>query len=166
MNSTSTAERLPRLSLAIATAGGLGLLRPAPGTWGSLGAAATGAAWILLAPGALITAGLAAAALAATIAGIPAAGNAARQLGCDDPSQVVVDEVAGQWLALALIPATVLVASPALAIILAFMAFRAFDIVKPWPISWLETLPRGWGIMADDLAAGLCAGLLTTALTA
>lgn len=166
MNSTSTPEPPPRLSLAIATAGGLGLLRPAPGTWGSLGAALAGAAWILLAPSHMLTAGLVVGAIAATAAGIPAAGRAARHLGREDPSQVVVDEVAGQWLALAVIPATVLIASPASAIILAFVAFRAFDIIKPWPVSWLERLPGGWGIMADDLAAGLCAGLLTTALTA
>lgn len=166
MNSTSTPDPSPRLSLVIATAGGLGLLRPAPGTWGSLGAAAAGAAWILLAPTHLLSAGLAGGVIAATVAGIPAAGRAARHFGREDPSQVVIDEVAGQWLAMALIPATVLVASPASAIILSFVAFRAFDIIKPWPISWLERLPGGWGIMADDLAAGLCAGLLTTALTA
>jgi phosphatidylglycerophosphatase A len=76
-----------------------------------------------------------------------------------DPGPVVLDEVAGQWLAL-----LVLVAAghtPALAEVLAaFLLFRAFDVLKPWPIRALESLPGGWGIVADDLAAGLAAGVI------
>jgi phosphatidylglycerophosphatase A len=70
-----------------------------------------------------------------------------------DPSWVVVDEVVGQWVTLALAPPASL---PSLAV--SFLLFRIFDIVKPFPARSLERLPGGVGIVADDLMAGLYAG--------
>jgi phosphatidylglycerophosphatase A len=71
----------------------------------------------------------------------------------EDPSQAVIDEVAGQWIALLFIPA-----SP-LAVLLAFILFRLFDILKPGPVDWAQRLPGGWGIMSDDVLAGVFANL-------
>lgn len=71
----------------------------------------------------------------------------------EDPSQTVIDEVAGQWLALVAIPV-----SP-LAVLLSFMFFRLFDISKPGLIDRAQRLPGGWGIMADDVLAGILANL-------
>jgi phosphatidylglycerophosphatase A len=86
--------------------------------------------------------------LAAAI-GIPAATVVAQESGREDPGHVVIDEVAGQWLTLAACRPDWPHAVVALAL------FRLFDITKPWPIRKLEALPGGWGIMLDDLAAGL-----------
>lgn len=68
--------------------------------------------------------------------------------GKNDPSEVVIDELAGQWLALLYLPRSIGFA------IAAFIIFRILDITKPFPIKQLEGLPRGWGVMLDDLAAG------------
>jgi phosphatidylglycerophosphatase A len=97
------------------------------------------------------------AALAAIVSApaIWAAGVAARQAGVEDPQFVVVDEVVGQWLALA--GARTLNWKSFLA---AFVLFRLFDIWKPFPIRQLESLPGGWGIVADDLMAGVYAALV------
>jgi phosphatidylglycerophosphatase A len=91
--------------------------------------------------------------LAAAI-GIPAATRVAQESGREDPGHVVIDEVAGQWL-------TLVVCRPDWPhALVALLLFRVFDITKPWPIRKLEALPGGWGIMLDDLAAGLF-GLVT-----
>jgi len=84
-----------------------------------------------------------------------AAGRVAKAQGAQDPRLVVVDEVLGQWVALA--GAAVLNWKSALA---GFLLFRLFDIVKPPPVRQAEALPGGWGIVADDLAAGLYAALV------
>jgi phosphatidylglycerophosphatase A len=87
--------------------------------------------------------------LLATAIGIPAATIVARESGREDPGHVVIDEVAGQWL-------TLVVCRPDWPhALLGLGLFRLFDITKPWPIRKLEALPAGWGIMLDDLAAGL-----------
>jgi phosphatidylglycerophosphatase A len=87
------------------------------------------------------------------VVGIRAASVAARHFGRDDPSHVVIDEVAGQILALALTGATVSGCA------MGFLLFRAFDVIKPWPCGPLERLHGGLGIMADDLMAGLYANV-------
>lgn len=142
---------------------GAGLLRPAPGTWGSIAAALPALALLLaVEPGTarwILLAGVA----AATVAGIRCAPAAVARFGVHDPSQVVIDEVAGTWLAIAVLPAALL-AQPLLAVGAALLLFRVFDIAKPWPVGWCEHLPGGWGIMADDLVAGALAGCLATAL--
>jgi phosphatidylglycerophosphatase A len=137
---------------------GAGLLKPGPGTYGS---AAALALWITFAhtlhltrlP--LITL---VAAIVVTLVGIPAATIVARECGRKDPGMVVIDEVAGQLIALIFCPPDWAHA------IVAFLLFRAFDILKPPPVRQLERLPEGTGIMLDDVAAGLlalaCMGLL------
>lgn len=87
-------------------------------------------------------------------AGVAVSKAAADALGQPDPGRIVIDEVCGQLVALAFLPAGWLPAG------LAFALFRVFDIIKPWPIRRLERLPGGWGIMADDVGAGLVAAAL------
>ena len=91
------------------------------------------------------------AALLITLIGIPASTIVARESGRQDPGFVVIDEVAGQWIALIAMRPDWQHAA------LALVLFRLFDIWKPWPIRRLEALPAGTGIMLDDVAAGLLA---------
>jgi phosphatidylglycerophosphatase A len=139
---------------------GAGLLRPGPGTWGSAAAALLwlGAAKGLhLAPAPLAGLTLAAAMCAIAI-GVPAATRVEQESERQDPGHVVIDEVAGQWIAL-------IYSRVNLSHLLAgFLFFRLFDIVKPWPARQLESMPAGWGIMLDDVAAGVYALLLMLAL--
>jgi len=151
-NQPSTAplpERKTTWAWAVGTFFGAGLLKPGPGTYGSISAAilwyGCGQAWHVTALGTAI------AALVATLIGIPAATIVARESGREDPGHVVIDEVAGQLVALIAIPCDWRHAAVAL------LLFRIFDIFKPWPIRLFERLPRGYGIMLDDIAAGLFA---------
>ena len=144
------AGRGDRLALAIATVGGIGYVPFAPGTFGSLpGLAAAWAAQAWLGPWSAVP-------LAAVLAavGIAVSGRAARALGRPDPGPVVIDETAGQVLALAGAPAS------AAAYAAGFVLFRAFDIIKPPPARRLERLSGGLGIVADDLAAGVYAAIV------
>ena len=141
----------PLWAALIATFFGIGHLRPGPGTWGSAAtvvlwwalAHKIGPVWQPWAPALL--------ALAAVLAGIPAATRVARASGRKDPQFVVIDEVAGQLVAL--------IAAPVAwqSLLLGFILFRAFDIVKPPPVRQLERLPEGTGIVVDDVGAGLYA---------
>jgi phosphatidylglycerophosphatase A len=87
------------------------------------------------------------------VVGSLAAGRVARRVGLKDPGIVVVDEVVGQWVTLSALPFT------PVTVALGFLLFRAMDIAKPWPARDLERVPGGWGIMADDVAAGVFAHL-------
>jgi phosphatidylglycerophosphatase A len=87
------------------------------------------------------------------VVGVAAAGRVARSLGIEDPGLVVIDEVAGQWITLLGLPFTPAVAAAG------FLLFRIMDVVKPWPARDLERLHGGWGIMADDVMAGVYAHL-------
>jgi phosphatidylglycerophosphatase A len=138
---------------AVGTFFGAGLLRPGPGTYGSVAAVLLwyAAAHILHPAPLALAIGTAAAALLATLIGIPAATIVARESGREDPGQVVIDEVAGQLIALIAITADWRHAA------LSLLLFRLFDILKPPPIRSLERLPAGTGIMLDDVAAGLLA---------
>jgi phosphatidylglycerophosphatase A len=138
---------------AIGTFFGAGLLKPGPGTYGSIAAVLLwyAAAHVLHPSPIALAIGTAIAAVAATLIGIPAATIVARESGREDPSQVVIDEVAGQLIALIAIPADWEHAA------ISLLLFRAFDILKPPPIRQLERLPTGTGIMLDDVAAGLFA---------
>jgi phosphatidylglycerophosphatase A len=138
---------------AIATWFGCGYSPKAPGTAGSLGALAP--AVLLAQYGGFRPWHFAVLAAAVTPAAIWAAGRVARAWGEKDPSQVVVDEVVGQWVALA--GAATLDWKSWLA---AFVLFRFFDIWKPFPVRRLEALPGGLGIVADDLAAGVYGALV------
>jgi phosphatidylglycerophosphatase A len=137
----------------VATFFGAGLGKPGPGTWGSVAAVLLWAAvaWGLH-PAPLTLALILLAGIALTLVfGIPAATIAARESGRHDPGFVVIDEVAGQWIAL--------IGSRAdwRHALIALILFRLFDITKPFPCRQLESLPEGWGIVFDDVAAGLYA---------
>lgn len=138
------------LSRTLSTLFGVGFFPKAPGTAASAAALAIyrlalyGLAW----PWYL------AFLLALFVVGHAVSSDYAADLGEEDPQRIVIDEAFGQFLALFLVPAR----WPPL--ILAFVFFRFFDIIKPYPIRRLEKLPRGWGIMADDAGAGLAAGVL------
>ncbi len=152
----SSASQNPEKTIwafAVATFFGAGRLKPGPGTWGSMAAVLLWAvaAWAVhLNPRVLLAALLAGIALA-LIFGIPAATIAARESGRHDPGFVVIDEVIGQWIALLFCPIDWSHALTALVL------FRLFDITKPFPVRRLERLPEGWGIVFDDVAAGLYA---------
>lgn len=152
----SPTRRRTRWAWLLATWFGVGHLRPGPGTYGSIAAVLLWyAAAHVLHPGAVaLTIGTALAALAALGLGIPAATIVAREAGRDDPGFVVIDEVAGQLVALLAIPPTWQHA------LVSLLLFRFFDILKPPPVRQLERLPGGTGIMLDDLAAGLLALLV------
>jgi phosphatidylglycerophosphatase A len=90
--------------------------------------------------------------------GVRCATAVAAQVGRKDPGIVVVDEVAGMWVTMLAVPFT-----PATAA-LGFIAFRIMDVFKPYPARQLEALPGGWGIMADDIMAGVYANLLVQVL--
>ena len=98
-----------------------------------------------------------------TIVGIWAATETERILIVKDPGKVVVDEVAGQLIALLPISWSYIGDAPIL-YITAFLLFRLFDIVKPYPARKFESLKGGWGIMADDLIAGVYAAVLVVLL--
>jgi phosphatidylglycerophosphatase A len=141
----------PRWATLVATFFGIGRLRPGPGTWGS---AATVLLWAGLAyelPVSLRTPVAISLAVLVTLIGIPAATKVVRGSRTKDPQFVVIDEVAGQLVALIAVP---LAWKSFLA---GFIFFRAFDIVKPPPVRQLEALPEGAGIVLDDVAAGLYA---------
>lgn len=140
-------------AFAIATFFGAGYGKPGPGTWGSVAAMLLWAAFawgIHPAPQTLFIALLAGIAISIAI-GVPAATIAARESGRKDPQFVVVDEVSGQWIALLGCPIEWR------HMLICLVLFRLFDMTKPPPVRQLENLPEGWGIVFDDVAAGLYA---------
>lgn len=155
----------------VMTGFGLGYARFASGTFGSLGACAIGlVAWALLIPGGhvrLLDATwilLTLAASAGCVWGGKWAGEyyAGRSRKPGDPGQVVVDEFAGQWLAMIAMP---LPGYDRLGMVIfiffvQFVLFRIFDVIKLWPANRLERLSHGWGILMDDLAAGVYANVI------
>ena len=142
---------MDKLFLFIATGAGSGYLPKAPGTWGSLAGVLL---WLGLSQ---LDLGMYAAVVAALfVLGTATAGAAEKILDQGDPGLVVIDEIVGQLIALALAPAHPLAALAGLAL------FRLFDILKPFPVGWLDRrIHGGLGIMFDDVAAGLlaCAAL-------
>ena len=150
---TVPAERKTFWAWTVATFFGAGFGKPGPGTWGSVAAALLWAAYAQFlhpAPRTLLLALLAGIALT-LVFGIPASTIVARESGRHAPQFVVIDEVAGQWIALLGSRANWRHA------LVALLLFRLFDITKPFPIRRLEDLPGGWGIVFDDVAAGLYA---------
>ena len=135
------------LARVISTFFGAGLFPLAPGTLTSA-LVVLGLRVLVAGPSPVV---LGAAAAILFFLGAWAAGRYAAELGASDPGRIVIDEVCGQALALALVPRDWLPAA------LAFVFFRFFDILKPFPLKRLEKLPGGWGIMADDVGAGLAA---------
>lgn len=136
-----------RALVHIATVGPCGLVPVAPGTVGSVAGVAvflavrsTASLWVEL--GVLV---------AVTLVGVAAASATESTYSRRDPGIIVIDEVAGMLLTLLAVPVGWL------GIAIGFLAFRVFDIAKPFPARQAEALPRGWGVMADDLVAGLYA---------
>lgn len=135
---------------------GCGFINPAPGTWGSLGALPSGI--ILYMVGG--ASGLAVAAFIITLIGLWSADKFDKAMDGHDSKMIVIDEVAGQWIAL--IPAAL---NPIL-ILFAFLFFRFFDILKPWPISFIDKkVPGALGVMGDDILAGLFAAICVIGLS-
>lgn len=142
---------------AVGTFFGAGYGKPGPGTYGSVAAAMLWliAGFVVHHNTQTLTLVTAVGVVIATAIGIPAATRVARESGRPDPGFVVIDEVAGQWLALLFMPPLWPNA------LLAVLLFRFFDILKPWPIRRFEALPEGTGIMVDDLVAGVFALVLS-----
>ncbi len=147
----SQPESAARTAVAIATLFGVGFAPAAPGTVASI--VALPCAWAIsyfFGRFALLFA-----AVLAVVLGAWACELYAHAKGQHDPSECVVDELAGQWIACAFAPVGLLGYG------LAFLLFRVFDILKPWPISLAEKeLPGGVGIMADDVVAAVFAGII------
>ncbi len=150
---SAAARRAPAWADLIATFFGVGRLRPGPGTWASAVTTLLFAGLASVVSPTLRTPAAIALAIAAVAVGIPAATQVARASGKKDPQIVVIDEVAGQMVAL--------IAAPLAwkSFVAGFILFRGFDIVKPPPVRQLEALPEGAGIVLDDIAAGLYAFL-------
>lgn len=135
----------------VATWFGCGLMRPGPGTWGTIGGLPLGI--VLLALGGKIS--LIIGILFIFALGLWASRKFEAMTGTHDNSMIVIDEVAG--IMIALLGSTL---SP-LSIVLAFALFRFLDILKPWPIGWLDKKVGGaWGVMLDDVAAGKLTALI------
>jgi phosphatidylglycerophosphatase A len=149
----ASAQHKTTWAFTVATFFGAGYGKPGPGTWGSVAAVLL---WAIYAWGARPGAQALFIALLAGIAlsiafGVPAATICARESGRKDPQFVVIDEVAGQLIALLGCPIEWR------HMLIALVLFRAFDMTKPFPVRQLESLPEGWGIVFDDVAAGLYA---------
>jgi phosphatidylglycerophosphatase A len=198
-SSVSALQRKPRLALFIATAGGLGYLPKAPGTFGSLAGLALAAFPYVIFAGligvdvferpflgrlwdTLLVLQILIAAVVA-IVGVRTASRAAEFWQTKDPQRVVIDEVSGQHLTILLgcdlsiwhkpvqaalhgmrvplyqLPTPFEAALNWKYLVVGFILFRVFDIWKPFPARQAEALPGGWGIMADDWAAGIYAGI-------
>lgn len=168
------ASALSTTGLRLITTGGLGFCRPASGTWGSMPPVAL--AGLMLAIGLNPARGvgpclayhaiLILVLLFFTLVCV-VYGDAAEARYGVDPGEVVADETAGQCLPLLFLPAAATAHLwPALfTLIGAFLAFRLFDILKPWPAAGLQKHPGGWGIVLDDLAAGVQAMILVQVVT-
>ncbi len=151
------------IAAVLATWFGAGFLPVAPGTWGSLfaipfveGAFRLGGLWGLVTFAAVVSLG-----------GIPAADRIARLRGEKDPSEIVIDEVAGQAISVFPVYALARTAGPLLfwgLVGLSFVLFRIVDVVKPGPVGKAESLPGGLGVMADDLLGGLFVAVVLAVL--
>ena len=141
----------PLWATLTATFLGVGRLHPGPGTWGSAAAVMLWAAAAHILSPNLRTPAVITLAVLVTLIGIPAATQVARASAVKDPQFVVIDEVAGQLIALIAVPLSWQT------FLAGFILFRVFDILKPPPVRQLERLPEGTGIMLDDVAAGIYA---------
>ncbi len=134
-----------KISEWIATCFKVGYLPLAPGTWGSVFAILLW--WAFLKNVNIYIFGILI--IFSFLIGIVTSNIVIDQRGDADPSYIIIDELVGQWLALLFIPQEYFY------IVISFISFRFFDIIKPWPISLIEKLPKGLGVMSDDFIAGL-----------
>lgn len=147
------------LALSIATCG-VGYLPVAPGTFGSLVAVGIFLLLARVVTGSSLVAVVLVLIVAFTVAGIWAATRTEQLSGKKDPGKVVVDEVAGQFIAL--FPLTLFPHWSTVAVIVSFILFRFFDIVKPYPANRLQELSGGAGVMFDDLVAGVYGAVIVS----
>ena len=136
-----------KLPLLVATMAGIGRLKPAPGTWGSL--VVLPAALLGPIPALLL-------ALLVTLIGFYAVRDVLRDAPDQDPGWIVVDEAAGMLIALA----GLTVGASIWGVLIAFALFRVFDILKPWPVSWADQQKGAFGVMLDDIVAGALVALV------
>jgi phosphatidylglycerophosphatase A len=173
---------MAKQGLRLITVFGLGYLRPAPGTWGSLPPILIAGAMLsfdldpeMLDPEMeawawgrweIYHAVLLAILLVFGVACLVQGDRAEARFNRKDPSEAVADETAGQCLPLMFLPPDAFGTIPltAFTLLLAFALFRMFDIFKPWPARQVQRVPGGWGILLDDLVAGVYAALLLQAL--
>ncbi len=151
------------LALAIST-WGVGYLPLMPGTYGSLVAVGIFLGLTQIAAGNALVAVVLVSIVVVTFAGIWAAARTEDLSNRKDPRKVVVDEVAGQLISL--FPLTLFAHWSIVAVIISFILFRFFDIVKPYPAGRLEALEGGLGVMCDDLVAGVYAAVITSIVVA
>lgn len=157
------------VSKMVCTFFGAGMLPKMPGTFGSLAAAIVALPLAILAaktlpeswPGNAL---FFAAAVLVFFGAIPFADKAMRDAGTEDPGWIVIDEVCGIWMTLAFVQANMLAENLWL-VLVAFVLFRFFDILKPFGIHKAEKFPGAWGVMADDLLGGIYAGILLWAVS-
>jgi phosphatidylglycerophosphatase A len=153
--------KLPRAATVVATVFGIGYFDVAPGTIMSAIAVPLAILIGIHGGGGM---GILASSIIVLVIGILACAEHVRETGRQDPSECVIDELAGQWLACSFCMLTLGGLLPVTAISipmfgLAFVLFRLFDIWKPWPVSWADqNLKGGLGVMTDDMIAGLMAG--------
>ncbi len=134
----------------LATWFGCGLMKPAPGTWGSLGALPFG----LIIFGFSGLTGFVIAIVCIAIIGVPIASRFDAAQDTHDSKMIVIDEVAGQWISL--LPVFSFWGWNPLMVFVSFALFRFFDILKPWPVSYFDQkVSGGLGVMMDDVVAGL-----------
>ncbi|MBL0921760.1 MAG: phosphatidylglycerophosphatase A [Phycisphaerales bacterium] len=157
-------DRLRTLAL---TSGGLGFMRPAPGTWGSLPPPAAAFLLVLVgAPRGAIDGAMLAFVLVGSAACLALGSWGETRFGRKDASHIVADETAGQALVLMFLPLHA-ISTPLRAMLTmggAFILFRVFDIIKPPPARGLQRLKGGLGVLIDDLLAGLYAAILLQAI--
>jgi len=147
------------LALSIATCG-VGYLPLAPGTWGSLVGVGIFLLLTRVIAGNALVAMVLVFIIVVTAVGTWAATRTEELSGRKDPGKVVVDEVAGQLIAL--FPLTLFTSWSTMAVIVSFILFRFFDIVKPYPANRLQELNGGAGVMFDDLVAGVYAAVIVS----
>jgi phosphatidylglycerophosphatase A len=139
----------------VATWFGCGLMHPAPGTWGTLGALPIGMILMVFGGKVALALGL----LIIIPLGLWAIEKFEAMTGEHDSSIIVIDEAAGLWITLAA------ASMEPLSILGAFLLFRFFDILKPWPVSYFDRMPGAKGVMLDDIMAGIYAALSLMGIT-
>jgi phosphatidylglycerophosphatase A len=150
-----------KMARLVASGGGSGLSPVAPGTAGSVVGALIGAALLVVSPWALLAGGVLACGVGCAV--IPAASGiplfSATHGEQDDPGWIVIDEIAGQMLAMLALPRVSFVG-----VAVAFVLFRLLDILKPGPVGWADRKGGAAGVMGDDIIAGLSAALMVWGL--
>jgi len=155
VTNTDKSQNVGKLAYTISTLGPVGFLPIAPGTWGSLVAVVIW--WFFLAEQTLVF-NLTIIAILALVA-VLLCELAEKHIHKTDPGEIVIDEVIGQWITLLFCPHNLLFA------FIGFILFRLFDVLKPFPVGISQKLHGGWGIVIDDILAGIYGLLVVVLLT-